>query len=215
VTRILTSRWTWIAIGAAGLGLLGGYLALSGDWRISVPWAFAYVAISVAVAWLFVGLKLHERLPKLDRHLLYPHDHNAAGSKLTSDQWALAYARYIDAGFRTKAALLTPAEDGLICVPVLLIGIGFVAAFVAGIVFGLLHLGRFTYLDCIGKAIIYTLVCLFVLPHGLLTVVLGHLLMNGIAFFGLQVAKHKLGAKLRSNHTVETDARETRARGSP
>jgi hypothetical protein len=215
VTRILKSIWTWITLWATGLCLLGGYLALTGDWRISVPWALAYVAISVAVAWLFVGLKLYERFPKLDRHLLYPHDDKAGGGELTSDQWALAYARYIDAGFRSKAALLTPGEDGLICVPVLLVGIGFVPAFVGGIVFGVLHLGRFTYLDCIGKGIIYALVCYFVLPHGLLTVVLGHLLMNGIAFFGLQVAKHKLGAKLRSNHTVETDARETGARGSP
>jgi hypothetical protein len=206
-----------MTIWVVGLGLLGSYLWFVRDWRISISWAFGYVAISFFVGWLFSGaLRLEERLPKLDRYLLYPHDDKPSANELTRDQWALAYVKYhLDTGLRTKAALLVPAEDGLICVPVLFIGIGIVPAIAAGAVFGLIHLGRFTYLDCIAKALIYALVCYFVLPHGLLTVVLGHLLTNGIAFLFMLVGERKLSAKLRSNNTVETDARESSARGSP
>jgi hypothetical protein len=78
-----------------------------------------------------------------------------------------------------------------------------------------LHLGRFTYLECIGKSITYALVCYFVLPHGVLTVAVGHLIMNGVAFVGIQVARRKLSKKLRSNPTVDADARNSSARGSP
>ena len=88
--------------------------------------------------------------------------------------------------FHAKAVALTPGEDGLICVPLLLVGINPLSAALGGIVFGLLHVERFTYLECIAKSITYGL---FVLPHGLLTVVLGHLIMNGIGFAGLRVIK--------------------------
>jgi hypothetical protein len=216
VIRLLSSRWTHIAIWIFGFSFLAGYLALSGDWRVSFPWALAYVAISLSVGWFFsVALRLHERLPALDRYLLFERDDKAT-EQINNDEWTLRYVKYhLDTGLRTKTVLLTPAEDGLICVPVLLTGAGLVPAALGGMVFGLLHLGRFTYLDCIAKAIIYALVCYYVLPHGLLTVVVGHFIMNGLAFAFMQVAERKLSAKLRSNNTVEADARETGARGSP
>jgi len=50
-------------------------------------------------------------------------------------------------------------------------------------------------------------VCYFILPHGVLTVVLGHAMMNGIAFVGIQIARRKLSEKLRSISTPHTEAR--------
>jgi hypothetical protein len=126
---------------------------------------------------------------------------------VSSDDWALKQANYLNSGFRAKAVLSTPAEDGLICVPVLLAGIGPVSILLGGLAFGFLHLGRFTYLECMAKSITYAAVCYFVLPHGVLTVVLGHAIMNGIAFLGIQIARRRLSEKLRSNSTPHTDAR--------
>jgi hypothetical protein len=213
--RLFKSTWVQVALGILGFGLLGGYLVVTGDWRVSAIWALAFPAISFSVAWAFVGLKLFDRFPKLNSYLLYPYASEKREAPLSGDEWSLRQANYLESGFRGKAVLGTPAEDGLICVPVLLVGLGLLSAAFGGIAFGFIHLGRFTYLECIGKSITYALVCYFVLPHGLLTVAFGHLIMNGIAFVAIQVAKRKLSEKLRSNPTVESDARNNGARGSP
>jgi hypothetical protein len=151
--------------------------------------------------------------PRLNDYLLYRNDGHKEAS-LSGDEWALRQAGYLGSGFRGKTILITPAEDGLVCVPVLLVGIGWLSAALGGIAFGLIHLGRFTYLECIGKSITYALVCYFVLPHGLLTVALGHMITNGIAFIAIQVAKRKLSKKLRANPTVATHPRNSGMPGS-
>jgi MFS family permease len=213
--RMFKSTWVRIALGTLGWPLLAGYLVLTGDWRLSPVWALAFPAISFSVAWLFIGLKLFDRFPSLNRYLLYSETDETRPTAVSNDDWALKQAHYLNSQFRAKAVLSTPAEDGLICVPVLLVGIGPFSAALGGVVFGFLHLGRFTYLECIGKSITYAAVCYFVLPHGVLTVVLGHVITNGIGFVVVQIARRKLSEKLRSNSTVETDARESSARGSP
>jgi hypothetical protein len=213
--RLFKSTWFGIALTALGWGFLVGYLLLTGDWRVSPIWALAFPVISFSVAWLFVGLKLFDRFPKLNGYLLYSDTDETRPATVSNDDWALKQANYLNSGFRAKAVLSTPAEDGLICVPVLFVGIGPLSAALGGIAFGFLHLGRFTYLECIGKSITYAAVCYVVLPHGVLTVVLGHVIMNGIAFVGIQIARRKLSEKLRSNTTVDTDARNSGARGSP
>jgi hypothetical protein len=188
---------------------------LTGDWRISPAWALAFPAISFSVAWLFVGLKLFDRYPKLNGYLLYSDTDQTRPSAVSSDDWARKQADYLNSGFRAQAVLSTPAEDGLICVPVLLVGVGPLSVVLGGLAFGFLHLARFTYLECIGKSITYAAVCYFVLPHGVLTVVLGHVIMNGIGFVGIQIARRKFPEKLRSNSAVDADARNSGARGSP
>lgn len=205
--RLFTSTWVRITLGTLGWPLLAGYLLLTEDWRVSPVWALAFPAISFAVAWLFVGLRLFDRFPKLNGYLLYSEADQARPAAVSSDDWALKQANYLNSGFRAKAVLSTPAEDGLICVPVVLVGIGPLSAALGGFAFGLLHLGRFAYLECIGKSITYAAVCYFILPHGVLTVVLGHAMMNGIAFVGIQIARRKLSEKLRSNSTPHTEAR--------
>ncbi len=212
--QFLTSRWTYAVIRAVGFGFFVVYLVFTGDWRISALWAVAFPVIAFSIAWLFVLLKLFDRLPKLNRYLLYPP--SKTEPRLSENEWTLAKANYLESGFRGKALLFTAAEDGLICVPILLIGIAAIPAACGGVVFGLLHLGRFTYLECIGKAITYTLVCYFVLPYGLVTVAVGHFIMDALGLAVIKVAKHKLSGELRSNPTVERDGRQQAgARPSP
>lgn len=198
LTRLIESRWTYTAIRLIGLSLLCGYLAISGDLQISLAWAFVFSIISFSLAFLIVGLRLRRRYPKLDRYYLQPHiERSASGS--TGEEGALRKINYLIKGFQGSAILSAPAEDGLICVPVLLVGISMFSTSLAGLAFGLIHLGRYTYLECIAKAVIYAFVCAFILPHGLLTVVLGHLILDGFALVMLLAAKRELSNRIRSS----------------
>jgi hypothetical protein len=202
IRPILKSSWTYALIRLVGFGLLGGYLFLTDDWRISVAWAVAFPAIAFAVAILLVNLDLTCRFPALNKYYLFP-DAKTANSE---DEWSLNQAKRIDGMMGRGRFLFAPAEDGLICVPILLAGLGFLSSALGGLVFGLLHLGRFSYLECIGKSIYYSLVCFFVLPHGLLTVALGHVLTDAIGFAAAKVVKSKLLRESRSNPAVKRDA---------
>ena len=179
----------------AGFVLLAGYLWHTGDWRVSLPWALIFPTIALSVAGAFVALRLFDHFPRLSAYYLYPRQGTSTENALSEDEWALKQAKYLEGGLRAGAILTASAEDGLICVPVLLFGIMPISALLGGIAFGLIHLARFTYLECIGKAIAYALVCYFVLPFGLLTVMLGHLLVDGLSFAAVKVAKRRLSRK--------------------
>jgi TM2 domain-containing membrane protein YozV len=212
VHRFFRSRWTFVALAAAGWALLAGYLTLTRDVRVSV-WALAVPIIALSVGWLFVWLKLFDNFPELNRYFFYSDTDPTRAKSVSNDDWALKEMQYLRGLFRGKAFLRSPAEDGLICVPVLLIGIGPLSVIIAGLAFAFLHLGRFTYLECIGKGITYTLVCYWILPYGILTVVVGHFVMNAIAFFVVEIGRRKLSEKLRSNTTVDADPRESSGAG--
>jgi hypothetical protein len=202
IRRILKSRWIYTLVRVVGFGLLAGYLFITDHWKISVVWALAFPSIAFAVAILLVNLDLSRRLPALDKYFLFPN------AKVTNseDEWSLNQARRFEGMMGRGRFLLAPAEDGLICVPVLLAGLGVASSALGGLVFGLLHLGRFTYLECIGKSIYYFLVCIFVLPHGLLTVALGHILMDATALASAKAVRRKLASESRFNPAVKRDA---------
>ena len=189
-------------------------MAFTGDLRVSA-WALLVPVISFSGFLLAKWLKLFESFPKLNRYHFYSETDPSRPTPISDDDWALKQAEYLSGLFRGKAFFLSPWEDGLICVPVLLVGVGPLSVIMAGIAFAFLHLKAFTYLECIGKGITYTLVCYLVLPHGVLSVVVGHYIMNGVVFVGVQIARRKLSEKLRPNTTVDADARNTSARGSP
>ena len=131
-----------------GFGMLFGYLWHSGDWRLSLPWALAFPAVSLVVGWTFVSLRFSERFLRLNTYLLYPANERVTESPLSEDEWALRQAKYVESGMRGGLILTAPAEDGFICVPVLLTAISPISVLVGGIVFGCMHLARFTYLEC-------------------------------------------------------------------
>jgi hypothetical protein len=159
------------------------------DFTLSIAWAFGYVAMSLLVALAITKLKVSERLPVLNGYLLYSAKSTNTDARLSQEEWTKRKAAYLESGFRRAQILFTPAEDALICVPILLIGINAFTASIGGIAFGLMHLGRFTYLECIGKSFIYGLACYFILPHGLLTVVMGHLILDALGWLLLKAYK--------------------------
>jgi hypothetical protein len=164
-----------------GFGFLAAYLALSGDFSFSPLWASGMVVGAIFFGGLLAGLRLHERFPWLDRYALARSSNLlSGGTPLSRDQWLAKKTQFTISGMQGTAILGTPGEDGFICVPVLLAGITPISAIVGGLVFGFLHLARWTILDSIFKAILYAFVCLLVLPHGLLTVVVGHVVIDVI-----------------------------------
>lgn len=193
---LLAQKSTYLFLRGAGFSLLVGYLAISRDFSFSLVWVFGYFAIVAFVSWLMiVALNAPKRFPKLDRYHVFDTGVKGKEKPSSENEWVFKQAKYLEAGFRNKAILLTPSEDALICVPVIMAGIGPISAVLGGFVFGVLHLGRFTYLDCIGKAVIYSLVCLLVLPHGLLTVVAGHFGMDLLALVALKVTLKAVESK--------------------
>ena len=201
IKRFLKSRWTYTIIRVAGFSFLVGYVVLTGDWHISIYWALAFPAIALFVSWLIIRLKLSDRFPKLNDYVLIPRSNQGAETALSDDEWALRQAKYLASGMQGASILLAPSEDGLICVPILMAGLGLISSVLGGMAFGVLHLGRFTYLECIGKSIYYTLVCVLILPHGLVTVALGHLLLDSIGLITLKVAKRNLSRNAVSSRS--------------
>lgn len=79
-------------------------------------------------------------------------------------------------------ALLALGEDGLCFVPLLLAGVNPVTAEVAAVAFGALHYPDFPLRQCVCKGIHVFLVALLILPYGLGTVVVGHILVLALAY---------------------------------
>lgn len=192
--RLLAKDSTFWVLRTVGFVFLTTFLFLFDDYEFSIFGAIGYFAIAVLVPYLMVGSKLSDHFPKLNRYYFFPANKTDEDEPLSDEEWAVRQATYLEAGFRGKEVLFTPSEDGLICVPILLVGINPFTAFLGGLTFGFLHLGRFTYFECIGKAVIYGLVCYLILPLGLLTLVAGHLITDLVGVIFLKLIKKRLKA---------------------
>jgi len=79
---------------------------------------------------------------------------------------------------------LIPAEDGFFLLPLLYIGLNPISAAIAAAVFAAAHYPVFPWRYCLPKGIAYFFVAIFVLPRGIWSVVVAHLLVD-TAMFGL------------------------------
>lgn len=189
--------------------LLVAYLFGSNDWRLSLPWALAFPVIALLVSWLVVSLNLPKHLPRLDGYLLFAQSERSLAR--TDDEWALAQAKYLEGGLRSLSILATPLEDSLFCVPLLWVGVTPLSVVLVGAVFGACHLGRFSFIECIGKALYYAAICYVVLPHGLLTVAAGHLITDALGLLTVKVVKFQLSRQSRANPAVNQTCTKSRA----
>jgi hypothetical protein len=77
--------------------------------------------------------------------------------------------------------LLIPAEDGLFLLPLLYIGITSLSAAVAATLFAAMHYPLFSWKYCVPKGIAYFFVAMLILPAGIWSVVVAHLLVDTFA----------------------------------
>jgi hypothetical protein len=189
--QLLAKHQTYRVLRWTGIAVLITYLFATRDFAFSVGWAFSYLLISVVVGVLLVQLKLTKRFPQLNKYHFSTTDPQAEQVSLQDDAWAVEKVEYLHGSLRGTQLLFTPAEDGLICVPVILAGINPIIAVLGGVAFGVMHLGRFTYFECLGKAIIYTIACAVILPHGVLTLVVGHFATDLFSLGVLSMVRRK------------------------
>lgn len=71
-----------------------------------------------------------------------------------------------------------PAEDGLFLVPVVYIGISPFTALISAMVFAAGHYPKFPLVACVPKGLCWFAVVMWVLPHGVWTVVVGHMILD-------------------------------------
>jgi len=185
--NFVARKSTYTLIKGLGFILLILYFYIYRDFSFSLVWALSYVVISCLIAVISVELDLDRRFPALGK-CLFVETYEESDDK----EWAKAEGNYLLNMFSGWSFFLTPGEDGFICVPILLFGINPITALIGGLVFGLLHIVRFSYFECLMKVIIYALVCNFVLPHGLLTVIAGHMITNAIAWISGTLVLNKL-----------------------
>lgn len=196
VALIFNSTWFYRAIHILGLAFLAGYLCLAKNWHFSIGWGLAYFVITLAVSYFSARFGVARRFQKLNKYLTHPSEVTSV-SPQSKDETALAKARYLRSFFTNGAVLFVPTEDALVCVPVLLAGISPLSALLAGVVFGVIHLGGYSYIECIAKGISYALIAWIILPHGLLTVIFGHLITDAIGLAVLRIAIHQLSGSAK------------------
>lgn len=79
--------------------------------------------------------------------------------------------------------LLIPGEDGLFFLPLLYIGINPFSALCASLLFGFAHITYKPAAACMATSVTAFFICIFILPHGIFNIVLGHVLVDITVFF--------------------------------
>lgn len=179
----------WI-IRVVGILFLITYLLIYQDFSFSLTWSFIHVAIVLGVTTGIASLGIHRLIPSLNTYYVPRKMRESIVEE--SDNVGASYQKreaYMKSLFDKKSVAFLAAEDGLIGVPVILSGINPLSAFIAGVLFGTLQITRFTYFECFIKGVTYLLICLLVLPNGILTVVVGHYLTDGIVWLGFKLRK--------------------------
>jgi hypothetical protein len=80
-------------------------------------------------------------------------------------------------------ALLLPGEDGFFFVPLLVVGIEPLTAAIASMAYAATHYPEYPLKNCVGKAAILYLIAIWILPNGLGSVIVGHLVVDWIAYY--------------------------------
>ena len=152
----------------AGLAFLAAYFWQS-PFYVEPVWIATYLAIVVGMGIAFVVAVD----PVLDR--LFP--------KTNIDVDPIGM-RIIGAVKRRplRSLLLLPGEDGLFFVPLLWVGITPVTAAVATAAFAAFHYPQYPLKFCAGKFVLLFCIAVVVLPHGLGSVVAGHLILDTLLF---------------------------------
>jgi predicted acyltransferase len=166
-------KWTWAhrssCLKVIGLVLLAIYF-FQNSLDIEPTWTAAYLAIVIGVGTVFVMIVD----PLIDR--LFP------GRKVDVDPIA---SQLISEAKRRplRLALLLPGEDGFFFVPLIWVGITPATAAVAAAAFAAAHYPQFPVRTCAVKFLFLFCIAVIVVPHGLGSVVAGHLILDAVALF--------------------------------
>lgn len=173
-----TSWLSWNTI-RAGLKVVGTGLLAVHFIRNSFIVEPGLVAMYLAIVWSVVFVFVLVIYPAVDwasgtQQLDYP---------VMNEQMASAIRRH-----PIRLALLIPGEDGIFFVPLLWVGITPLTAGIAAAAFAAIHYPEYSIRACAPKFVFLFGVAMVVLPHGIGSVVVGHLLVDAIAFSPLKLS---------------------------
>jgi TPR repeat protein len=167
-------RWLWMRgiypAKVIGLAFLVVYF-FHHPFRIEGVWVAAAVAIDLGVAAVLTAVFALVVKPFFASQRFDSTD-SAVGRKLI----ALIERRPL------RELLLLPGEDGLFFVPLLMVGITPISAALFSVAYAAAHYPTFTVSHCVGKSVLIFAIATFVLPHGIGSVIVGHLLTDSAAF---------------------------------
>ena len=157
---------------------------------IKVGWALLYLAIQIASG--VIGCFLYEAVIILAKRLGRKPEggslaRDSEESVETKEPPIFSFLRSLRTNpIETfKTLVLLPGEDGLFFVPLLLLGINPTTALIFTGLYAFAHSGQYSARAVAGKVPGDYLVALLVLPHGLLNVILGHVIMDTAGFLVL------------------------------
>jgi len=163
-----------------GMAALAAHVA-AGNARLEPVWILPGVAIPLAVTLVLVPLL--SMLTRL-RGKAAAREYDRAASKNVR-RLARVVAR------KPSHLLLVPGEDGFFFLPLVYLGITPVSAAAAAGLFALVHLATRTSQACVVLFVAWFLVCLIVLPHGILPVVFGHLVLDTLAYLVMRARQRR------------------------
>jgi len=168
--RVWPSWANWkFGLKAVGLSFLAVYF-WNDPPQVDIFWVGAYVAIALGVG-VFFGLVANPILGRLipdQRFDVTPYgDHRAAEAKRRP--WL--------------ELLMLPGEDGFFFVPLLLVGINPITAAVVSAAYAAIHYPEYPIKHCVVKVVLLYLIATVILPNGLGSVIVGHLILNSFAYF--------------------------------
>jgi hypothetical protein len=206
VTRfICTYKISWL-VRAVGSSLLVYYFLTTRSFDFSIGFVLLYFVLGLVIGLLLSSERITKYYPVLNNY--YCNRFRSNGGPLqTEDEYFASKINHTLSLAKHKAAwLFLPVEDGLAFVPVLILGINPYTAIISGLIFAFIHINNYSYLECIGKFIIAYLVCILLLPYGLLTVIVGHYINDIIAVLVLKF----IAVKHMPNNTLnQTGAKDT------
>jgi hypothetical protein len=176
------------------LGILFlSYYLITTPQHYDLIWVFVYLGIALlgisSIAIIFYTINFFIK-DKLEEKLFSKDD---TEEKLIALYYTLKRSPWL--------VLLIPGEDGFFFLPLLYIGITPITAAIAAILFGFAHVTSKPIFACVITSIIAFLSILIVLPHGILPLCVGHIILD-ISIFSILPTVLKRHAE---NHTLLSD----------
>jgi len=168
-----------------GILLVILHVIFSGDTAFS-PWNYIkYLFIITAASGLWILLNsLYCKIRKS------PESHDLADEYERKAEVSL-YDMYREVTRNPWQILLIPGEDGIFFLPLLYPGINPWTALLGAGLFALAHLGCKPLYACLGTFLMSYVLCLTILPYGILTFIAGHLTVDIVIFILLFYMKKK------------------------
>lgn len=175
-----------------GIGLLVYHFTSTPPaWQIQGVLLYLGILVGNSASWVFILEPFFKWVTnKLGlRRLLGMSDTGHSSSLEDADPPISRTVRWLcnDPRQTLKVLLLLPGEDGLFFVPLWTIGINPITALICAGLYAFAHTGQYHLRHVIIKMTGLFLVALFVLPRGLLNVIIGHAIVDGVGLVAFRI----------------------------